>query len=458
MHFWSLVFYLMISRLLGCFDQLTNALILWQAGLTSIRTSLATRVKAFLIMCFHESARARVSQAISGQVLNLHMFGPIDMRAGASRADMLRKACGAALGIQWSLAHETEVDLAADLLYRCWTYCIANHARACKCLLEIPGGATNMRAVLDRDVVSACRAITTGAGLPTLGEEFSEIIQVSKTREGHFISPGPLLRAQLVALECIGPYLSQKAILALSREHESQSSSHPVPRAMTGASDAQPFPATLSRSAEPTEPTRSHRRGSRASTSGLPGPKPAPPVPRALSEIPYWIVAVALHHARSVPRPLGTLVTLVQQWCSSLRASLSAGPYWLRRLARSLPTLLGAMSRLHLAAFYLHGDFLGVAKRIAGVRYAYVGRPLEPLPTYRILGERVECVFNDWRVSVAPKATQGCTLTTNTRVGHPVCVCMQAGPCCCSLCSRPPTPVRSGLWPERVPRWELLPS
>jgi len=153
--------------------------------------------------------------------------------------------------------------------------------------------------------------LTTGCGLQTLGEEYCDLVQVS----GHPSSAvRPTMRAFLVALQAVPPYLLESIRLRILRDSSR--------------------------------------------------------------------LANAPSSTRSATQPTG-LVARLGRLSASLHAYVAL---WMqRKLPLFQDTTLCAL-KLHLALFYLTGGYFHLSKRLAKVRYLFVGSSTLDQPRYTLLG------------------------------------------------------------------------
>jgi len=280
------------------------------------------------------------------------MSGIAPSEISLSLADACRQACIATMGLQWAFRHEAEVDLAADALYR---YRLGYNVHHDECESEQHRIKSAPSFEIGGDLLSVRRGLTTGAGIPTLGEEFADILQASRRADGTMVAAGPAQRALLVLLETLPAYLGERAgsASAPSGRRESEGGRG------SGAGDAAGPTAGRWGAPSPAEPPGGEAAdgpGERAlSGAGASSPQAGPP-----------------------SRWRGTL----RGWKARLLGALRA----LWTFAPRLRPAIAVLARLHLALFYLRGAFLSVAKRAASVQYVFVGRVLEALPSYRLLG------------------------------------------------------------------------
>ncbi|XP_010936953.1 peroxisome biogenesis factor 10 [Elaeis guineensis] len=174
--------------------------------------------------------------------------------------------------------------------------------------------------------------LTTGAGQQTLGEEYCDISQVASS---HGLPPTPARRALFIVYETIIPYLAERIssrmaargiILADSQFGELYGSDHPR-RNQVQSSDAAESSNSTSVSISALSKFRERLHG-------------------------LWLQAV-------------------QKWPTVL-------PY-----AREI---LQLAFRTNLMFFYFEGLYYHISKRAAGIRYVFIGKPLNQRPRYQILG------------------------------------------------------------------------
>jgi len=188
--------------------------------------------------------------------------------------------------------------------------------------------------------------LTTGSGLQTLGEEYCGIIQASGRAAG---SPSTLRKGALVLLQSVGPYLTEKALLP--RNFDSSAAMYTIPNGST-------ISATVD---SPRTANEEHTFGIVERFGGL------------LAE--RW--QVLYRHAIAISSTLQTHII----------GSLGPrGQAHLRRIIEFIGENGTSLLRFHIALFYITGVYYQLSKRVAGVRYLYVGRLQQSRPLYRALG------------------------------------------------------------------------
>ncbi|KAL4428030.1 hypothetical protein ABPG75_002119 [Micractinium tetrahymenae] len=184
-------------------------------------------------------------------------------------------------------------------------------------------------------------ALTTGAGLQTLGEEYCDMLQVSGTT-GHGTLPGAARRGLLVLVQAAGPYLADRLAAA----------------APAGEADEEEdgFAAWRRAQAEAAAAQRQQEQQGRQQAVGQPQL-----LLQQAAELAQQLRAAAQRAAAPVLRHLPVAAALVRDHA-------------------------GTLLRIHLALFYLFGAYYQPSKRVAGVRYLFLGRALEGRPSYHVLG------------------------------------------------------------------------
>lgn len=237
-----------------------------------------------------------------------------------------------------------------------------------------------------RRILSPRRALTTGAGLPTLGEEFTEILQATPGPDGTAASVSPMGRAMLVALEALGPYLAERLDAAARAQSDGggSGSEESLHTARSGAPSEVERPS--SRASDPGDsadrsgeihaaPTATARDAAGASE-----PAPWPDKWASPGAAALWLRDVARDAAQ------WALAALEHRY----RVAWSRAVPALRAVWAYVPHLRALASqalRAHLALFYLRGAYLSLAKRLTRVQYVFFGRLLDQLPSYQLLGE-----------------------------------------------------------------------
>ncbi|KAG7672486.1 putative Peroxisome biogenesis factor 10 [Nannochloris sp. 'desiccata'] len=186
-------------------------------------------------------------------------------------------------------------------------------------------------------------ALTTGSGLQTLGEEYCDIIQASGKAGG---SPSTLRRGALVLLQSVGPYLTEKALLPRNFD-----------------SSAAMF-------------TIANRTNIRTTAGSPLTGEHAPRIER--------LRALLTEHWHSLYHYATTISSTLQTHIIDFLGP--QGQAYLRHIKEFIGENGASLLRLHLALFYITGVYYQFSKRVAGVRYLYVGRLLQSRPLYRALG------------------------------------------------------------------------
>jgi peroxin-10 len=206
-------------------------------------------------------------------------------------------------------------------------------------------------------------ALTTGSGLQTLGEEYCDIIQASGKAGG---SPSTFRRGALVLLQSLGPYLTEKALLP--RNFDSSTTT------FLNISGNRSTATTTARGSDTTSAVES--------TAASLDQRPAlERLKAALTD--QW--HSFYHHAATLSSTLSSTLT------SSLDAHILVrvgpqGQTYLRQIKDLIRDNGASILRFHLALFYITGVYYQVSKRVAGVRYLYVGKLMQSRPLYRALG------------------------------------------------------------------------
>jgi len=188
--------------------------------------------------------------------------------------------------------------------------------------------------------------LTTGSGLQTLGEEYCDIIQASGRAGGSLSAPR---RFTLVLLQSVGPYFTEKALLP--RNFDSSAA----------------IPTLANRS------TTSATAGSPLTATGEDAPGIIERLRALLAE--RW--QFLHYHAIIFSSALQTHITDFLG---------PRGQAYVRQITEFIGENGTSLLRFHLALFYITGVYYQLSKRVAGVRYLYVGRLLQIRPLYRALG------------------------------------------------------------------------
>ncbi|CAK9220013.1 unnamed protein product [Sphagnum troendelagicum] len=203
--------------------------------------------------------------------------------------------------------------------------------------------------------------LTTGSGLQTLGEEYCDISQVVTSSN---LPPTPARRMLLVFVQNALPYIMERI------------SARAAAQGMSLATQEELQFARESTSAG----SSNHMVANRDSTEG---------------EI--HMVMEDATGGRSNVRPQSSgwhfLVQRVHRmWNSALQ-----------RWATGLPSVREALLlvvRAHLMLFYFEGAYYHMAKRTAGIRYIFMGKPTQQRPRYHMLGMflliQLSIVGGDW--------------------------------------------------------------
>ena len=235
--------------------------------------------------------------------------------------DAARRVLGPATAARWS----AEVSAAARLLYH---------------------GATT--GTTSGSNSAGLGSVAGGGGVPTPGEEYCDLMQVTSSGA----PPGVMRRWSLVALKALGPYAAVAAERARRRRREEREERG------EGAEEA---------------PSSSSSSSAAAAADAA-----APPSTASLS-------LLLRRRARSAATRLRTIARSLADAASSAAENSSTSEH---------------AARLHLALFYLYGVYYHWPARAAGVRFAFVGRPdanphlvgTNPIngtrgrPTYSVLG------------------------------------------------------------------------
>lgn len=176
--------------------------------------------------------------------------------------------------------------------------------------------------------------LTTGAGQQTLGEEYCDVTQVAGL---HGLPPTPARRALFIVYQSAVPYIAERVSSRIASRSialtESESLSDDIHGDASRSIHGQPSASQLSSSPSPI-----------VSISPL-------------SRFKHKITSLWLH--------------TVQRWPVVLP------------LAREFLQLL---LRANLMFFYFEGLYYHISKRAAGIRYVFIGKPMNQRPRYQILG------------------------------------------------------------------------
>ncbi|EFN58371.1 hypothetical protein CHLNCDRAFT_16970, partial [Chlorella variabilis] len=175
-------------------------------------------------------------------------------------------------------------------------------------------------------------SLTTGTGLQTPGEEYCDVLQVAGTAGA---PPGAMRRGLLVVLHSLGPYLADRLAApeddGFAAWQQAQADAHPN------------------------------------------------------------ATAVALQHHEQ--QTVTTGAALLQRLASAGRQVAGAVQRASQPVTTHLPAATAFLKvhgttvmRIHLALFYMYGLYYQPVKRVAGVRYLFLGRAFEGRPSYRFLG------------------------------------------------------------------------
>jgi len=194
--------------------------------------------------------------------------------------------------------------------------------------------------------------LTTGAGLQTLGEEYCDISQVVVSSK---LPATPARRTLLVFYQTVFPYLMERL------------SSRAAARGMALTNQ---------------EELRGSSSGNNASRG-------------ATSEIVGEHGNTSLRHNQ------------IQLWSQRARQSYYSALQWWPTVLPSVREALLLVMRAHLMVFYFEGVYYHLAKRFAGMRYIFMGKPAQQRPRYHMLGMflliQLSIVGGDWlRRSVLP--------------------------------------------------------
>nr|XP_043624527.1 peroxisome biogenesis factor 10 [Erigeron canadensis] len=172
--------------------------------------------------------------------------------------------------------------------------------------------------------------LTTGAGQQTLGEEYCDITQVAGS---YGLPPTPARRALFIVYQSAVPYIAERV--------SSRIASRGMALTESMSDDLDTF-----------------RSSSEDQLSMIHVPSPSPRVSISpLSRLKEKIGGIWLH--------------IVQRW-----------PAVLPLARESLQLLL----RANLMFFYFEGLYYHISKRAAGIRYVFIGKPMNQRPRYQILG------------------------------------------------------------------------
>lgn len=186
-------------------------------------------------------------------------------------------------------------------------------------------------------------ALTTGAGLQTLGEEYCDMLQASGP-VGRSALPGPARRGLLVLLQAAGPYLADRLAAAAPAEEGEEEDG---------------FVAWRRAQAEAAAAAQQQQRQEQQGQEAPPGR------PRQLVQ---------------------GAADLAQRLRATLQLATTPALRCLPTVAAFVRDHAGTLLRLNLAMFYLFGAYYQPSKRATGVRYLFLGRALEGRPSYHVLG------------------------------------------------------------------------
>lgn len=225
-------------------------------------------------------------------------------------------------------------------------------------------------------------ALTTGAGLQTLGEEYCDIVQLkgqrvrlaaqssssnsismassslgSKTSHSSGSSsnrlqvmsygvPPTQARVLLVLLQLLGPALLDRLVASLDRASETGS----LPFDLSGGFDA-------------------------SWMDSLAGSSYSPALDRYGQQGDAAFADLA---ASSSSGTMPLMVLVKQRWHQALQW---LAPHW-----PAIKPWMLLLGRLHLAAFYLNGTYYEWAKRLLGIRYTSISASKEQRASYKVLG------------------------------------------------------------------------
>ncbi|GJS28530.1 peroxisome biogenesis factor 10 [Tanacetum coccineum] len=171
--------------------------------------------------------------------------------------------------------------------------------------------------------------LTTGAGQQTLGEEYCDITQVSGS---YGLPPTPARRALFIVYQSAVPYIAERVSSRIASRGIALSES-------------------LSDELETSGSAQDQLSTNQSSSSS--------PI---VSTSPF---------SRLKSRISGLWLNTVQRWPAVLP------------LAREFLQLL---LRANLMFFYFEGLYYHISKRAAGIRYVFIGKPMNQRPRYQILG------------------------------------------------------------------------
>ncbi|CAA7401277.1 unnamed protein product [Spirodela intermedia] len=177
--------------------------------------------------------------------------------------------------------------------------------------------------------------LTTGSGQQTLGEEYCDITQVAGQ---HSLPPTPAKRALFIIYQSAIPYLAERI------------STRMAARGTLLAESMEGFYGS------------SNLESSQIQTSYGPGDD------HSSSSTVTMPVAFLL---KLRTKFYGVWLWTVQKWPSAL-------PY--------VREILQLVLRTNLMFFYFEGLYYHISKRAAGIRYVFIGKPLNQRPRYQILG------------------------------------------------------------------------
>lgn len=203
--------------------------------------------------------------------------------------------------------------------------------------------------------------LTTGSGLQTLGEEYCDISQVVTSSN---LPPTPARRMLLVFVQNALPYIMERISARAAAQGMSLATQEELQfaRESTSAGSSNRMVANRDSTEGEIHMVREDATGGRSNvrpqTSG-------------------WHFLVQRVH---------------QMWNSALQ-----------RWATGLPSVREALLlvvRAHLMLFYFEGAYYHMAKRTAGIRYIFMGKPTQQRPRYHMLGMflliQLSIVGGDW--------------------------------------------------------------
>jgi peroxin-10 len=193
-------------------------------------------------------------------------------------------------------------------------------------------------------------ATTTAAGLQTLGEEYCDIMQLTQLPAGSSSStqqaqgmPSAQVRVLLTLLQSLGPAVLTRLTASLDRASDEGRLQYDP----TGFDDS-----------DDTQHGSSH----------------------GLAYQQQDLQQQDLQQASSsTQRSMRQLLQQVQSSLQQVQQQLA--PHW-----PSIKSWLVFAARVHLAVFYLHGNYYEWSKRLLGVRYTSISPSKEQRASYRFLG------------------------------------------------------------------------